>query len=119
MARTPAMWFSAVVFLCVSIRGQTSRPREHFEHVTVLYDWVTNDRGQRLRTFVTRPNDVSGKVPGIFFVGWLSCDTMESPHPPFDDGFGILLTQLIDQSGFATLRMDKPGVGKRRRLCQS
>jgi pimeloyl-ACP methyl ester carboxylesterase len=112
MASTQMTRLGAVVFLCVSVVAQNSRPREHFEHATVLYDWVSNDRGQRLRTFVTRPNNVSGEVPAIFFVGWLSCDTMESPDPKPDDGFGILLTQLIDQSGFATVRMDKPGVGE-------
>ncbi len=102
---------SVVVFLCGSLLAQTSKLREHFDHATVLYGWVTNDRGQKLRTFVTRPNNAS-KVPAIFFVGWLSCDTMESPNPKSSDGFGILLTRLIDHSGFATVRMDKPGVGE-------
>jgi pimeloyl-ACP methyl ester carboxylesterase len=83
----------------------------------VQYDWVTNERGEKLRTFVTRPNNVSGKVPAIFFVGWLSCDTMESPHPAPDDGFGILLRRLIDESGYATVRMDKPGIGESEGNC--
>jgi pimeloyl-ACP methyl ester carboxylesterase len=87
-------------------------PREHFDHATVLYDWVRNSKGQKLRTFITRPNSATGKVPVIFFVGWLSCDTMESPKPAPDDGFGIFLRSLIDQSGYATVRMDKPGVGE-------
>lgn len=108
---------AAVVFLSPPVLAQTSRPREHFGHATVLYDWVTNANGQRLRTFVTRPNNVSGKVPTIFFVGWLSCDTMESPDPKPDDGFGILLRRLIDESGFATVRMDKPGVGESEGHC--
>jgi pimeloyl-ACP methyl ester carboxylesterase len=50
-------------------------------------------------------------VPAIFFVGWLSCDTMDGPDPKPDDGCGILLRGLIDLSGFATVRTDKPGVG--------
>ena len=86
--------------------------REHFPHADVLYDWVINDRGENVRTFISRPKNVCGKVPAIVFVGWLSCDTMESPDPKPDDGFGILLGRLIDQSGFATVRMDKPGVGE-------
>jgi len=86
-------------------------PRERFEHADVIYDWASNSRGDKLRTFITRPKTASTKVPVIFFVGWLSCDTIESPHPAADDGFGILLRRLIDESGYATLRMDKPGVG--------
>lgn len=98
--------------------AQESRPREHFQTADVLYDWVTNIQGQKLRTFVTRPKNASGKVPVIFFVGWLSCDTMEYPHAPTQDGFGVLLRSLIDQSGFATFRMDKPGVGESSGACE-
>ncbi len=97
--------------------GQSAPPREHFDHATVLYDWVTNSRGQKLRTFVTRPNNTTAKVPVIFFVGWLSCDTMESSNPAPDDGFGIFLRRLIDESGYATVRMDKPGVGESEGTC--
>ena len=82
MPNTQAIWLGAGVFLWASVVAQNSRPREHFEHATVLYDWVTNDRGQRLRTFVTRPDKVGGKVPAIFFVGWLSCDTKVAGSNP-------------------------------------
>jgi pimeloyl-ACP methyl ester carboxylesterase len=118
------VWVRASVAVCISLAiftvaavadGQPSR--EHFEHATVLYDWVNNSRGQQLRTFITRPNKSTGKVPVIFFVGWLSCDTMESPDPTPNDGFGILLRRLIDQSRYATVRMDKPGVGESQSNC--
>jgi pimeloyl-ACP methyl ester carboxylesterase len=85
--------------------------REHFQNAEVLYDWVSNSRGDKLRTFVTRPKNVQGKVPVIFFVGWLSCDSVEYAQGE-TDGFGALLLRLIDQSGYATVRMDKPGVGE-------
>jgi pimeloyl-ACP methyl ester carboxylesterase len=91
--------------------------REHFDHATLIYDSVTNHRGEKLRTFVTRPTDARGKVPAIFFVGWLSCDSMEYPDANTRDGFGILLRRLIDQSGFATVRMDKSGVGESQGDC--
>jgi pimeloyl-ACP methyl ester carboxylesterase len=113
----PALSLSAFVLLSLSVAAQTAQTREHFERATVQYDWVTNGRSEKLRTFVTRPNNVSGKVPAIFFVGWLSCDTMESPNPAPDDGFGILLRRLIDESGYATVRMDKPGVGDSQGNC--
>jgi pimeloyl-ACP methyl ester carboxylesterase len=107
--------FASLMFPFSALRAD--QPREHFDHATVLYDFVTNSRGQKLRTFVTHPNNINGKVPAIFFVGWLSCDSMESPDPNTVDGFGILLRRLIDQSGYATVRMDKPGVGESQGDC--
>ena len=94
--------------LCLA---QQPPQREHLANAEVLYDWVSNSRGDKLRTFVTRPKNVSGKVPAIFFVGWLSCDTIESPSGE-TDGFSALILRLIDLSGYATVRMDKPGVGE-------
>jgi pimeloyl-ACP methyl ester carboxylesterase len=91
--------------------------REQFQNVEVTYDWVTNHSGQKLRTFVTRPTTVAGRVPVIFFVGWLSCDTMEYPDANTRDGFGIFMRRLIDESGYATVRMDKPGVGESQGDC--
>jgi pimeloyl-ACP methyl ester carboxylesterase len=89
----------------------SARPRERFEHADVQYDWVSNSRGDRLRTFVTRPKGKTAAVPAIFFVGWLSCDSVASPGGE-TDGFAALMHRLIDQSGFATVRTDKPGVGE-------
>jgi pimeloyl-ACP methyl ester carboxylesterase len=86
------------------------RKREQFRNADITYDWVTNPRGQKIRTFVTRPRSTAGKVPAIFFVGWLSCDSVEYPDGE-TDGFGAIFWRLIEQSGFATVRMDKPGVG--------
>ena len=107
----------ALLVTLATASQQAPAKREHFPNADVLYDWVTNGRGEKMRTYVTRPKNFSAKVPAIFFVGWLSCDTMESPDPKPDDGFGILLGRLIDQSGFATMRMDKPGVGESQGNC--
>jgi pimeloyl-ACP methyl ester carboxylesterase len=92
-------------------------PREQFRNVDVLYYWVSNHAGQKLRTFISRPKTSSGKVPVIFFVGWLSCDSMEYPNANTRDGFGIFMRRLIDESGYATVRMDKPGVGESQGEC--
>ena len=110
----------ALLLLAISavtpfVPGQTARPepkREHFQNAQVLYGWAQDSHGERLRTFITRPNNAAGKVPAIFFVGWLSCDTVEYPEADTKDGFGILLRRLIEQSGYATVRVDKPGVGE-------
>jgi pimeloyl-ACP methyl ester carboxylesterase len=102
---------ACLILLALSCTGETAR-REHFQNAEVQYHWVRNGVGQKLRTFISRPKNASGKVPLIFFVGWLSCDSMEYPDADTRDGFGILLRRLIDESGYATLRMDKPGVGE-------
>ena len=91
--------------------GTTNPPRETFKNSEAQYDWITNKQGQRIRTIVTRPKNASGKVPVIFFVGWLSCDSVEYSKGE-TDGFGAIFWRLIEQSGFATMRMDKPGVGE-------
>jgi pimeloyl-ACP methyl ester carboxylesterase len=109
--------FYAVLLLGSLAIAQAQPKREHFDHVDVIYDWVNNSSGQKLRTFITKPKNGSGKVPVIFFVGWLSCDSMEYPDAATDDGFGILMRRLIDESGYATVRMDKPGVGESQGVC--
>ena len=111
----PTLLLMAVAAVTPSLPGQTARPehkREHFQNAAILYGWAQDNRGERLRTFITRPNDATGKVPAIFFVSWLSCDSVEYPDIDPKDGFGILLHRLIEQSGYATMRMNKPGVGE-------
>ena len=117
MLSTPAALLCVMSLLSPSLLAQPAPPREHFDHATVLYDWVVNHRGEKLRTFISRPAKSPGKVPAIFFVGWLSCDSMEYPDASTRDGFGLLLRRLIDQSGYATVRMDKPGVGESQGNC--
>jgi len=121
------LWNTAVALLLLTVAAfapcvsaQTARPepkREHFQNAEVLYGWAEDNHGERLRTFITRPNIATGRVPAIFFVGWLSCDSMEYPDADTKDGFGILLRRLISQSGYATVRMDKPGVGESQGDC--
>src|SRR6266568_6027551 len=94
--------------------GQTKR--ENFRNADVTYDWVTDNQGNRLRTFVTRPKAAQRKVPVIFFVGWLSCDSVEYANGE-SDGFGAIFWRLIEQSGYATIRLDKPGVGESQGNC--
>jgi len=111
----------AAISCAATMFAQTSSPnsshkREQFRNAEITYDWVTNSQGQKIRTFVTKPKSASGKVPAIFFVGWLSCDSVEYPDGE-TDGFGAIFWRLIEQSGFATMRMDKPGVGESEGTC--
>ncbi len=97
-------------------RGDTVRMtlppmlREQLSNTTITYDAVTSGAGDRLRTIITRPTHAAGKVPVVFFVGWLSCDSVEYPFGE-TDGFGSFLLRTAQRSGYATVRTDKPGVG--------
>jgi pimeloyl-ACP methyl ester carboxylesterase len=86
--------------------------REHVSGAEVLLDTVQTKEGYPLRAFITRPQGATGKLPVIFMVGWLSCDTVEAPKEGPDDGFKQLLFDLASRSGYATYRVDKPGVGE-------
>jgi len=60
---------------------------------------------QGLHVFVTRPSGVTGRVPVLFEVAWLSCDSVEQPKGP-EDGFTQLIWDLAAR--YATFRVDKP-----------
>lgn len=110
-------YFLIAVFLSLTaVPASSQNKRENFRNTEVTYHWVTDSRGDRLRTFVTRPAAAKGKVPVIFFVGWLSCDSVEYVNGE-TDGFGAIFWRLIEQSGYATVRMDKPGVGESQGNC--
>ena len=100
----------------LSLSQSPPPPREHFTNAQVIYDWAADNRGERLRTFVTRPNSAQGRLPVLFLVGWLSCDSVEYPKGE-TDGFGAIIWRLVEHSGYATLRMDKPGVGESQGTC--
>jgi pimeloyl-ACP methyl ester carboxylesterase len=106
---TLALWF------CAAGAAQTLHlqpGREHIEGADVFMDSVPGGHGYSLRTFITRPKGATGKLPVIFMVGWLSCDSVEAPAGSDGDGFMRLFFDLASRSGYATYRVDKPGVGE-------
>src|SRR5258708_8787192 len=71
------------------LQRKAKTPRETYPNVDVIYDSVTTPSGERLRTIITKPREVRGKLPVIFVAGWLSCDTVEAP-PDKDPGPGAI-----------------------------
>jgi hypothetical protein len=53
----------AVVLLVTlsAVAQQAPVKRERFQNSEVLYDWVSNERGEKLRTFVSVPRAPPGK----------------------------------------------------------
>src|SRR5689334_5249643 len=91
-------------------RGEP-KTREAYPGVVVDYDAVLDAKGQRLRMIVTHPSGgTASRFPTIFVVGWLSCDTVEAP-PGTMDATQLVFQAIIKLPGFATVRLDKPGVG--------
>ena len=107
---------SIFLLACCCLPSVTAQNREQFKNADVIYGWVSDNRGEQLRTLVTHPKATTGKVPAIFFVGWLSCDSVEYPMGE-TDGFGAIFWRLIEQSGYAAVRLDKPGVGESKGDC--
>jgi pimeloyl-ACP methyl ester carboxylesterase len=83
---------------------------EVYPGVIVRYESIRDEQGQRLRLIVTRPETAAARMPTVFVIGWLSCDTVEAP-PGSADGSKRMLQALARMPGFATVRLEKAGVG--------
>jgi len=106
----------AAVLSAEELPRKAKTPRETYQNVDVLYDFVTAPDGKRLRTIITRPRDAKGKLPVIFVAGWLSCDSVEAPAGTKDES-GLVFRGLAQLPGFALFRMDKQGVGDSEGVC--
>jgi pimeloyl-ACP methyl ester carboxylesterase len=84
--------------------------REAYPGVIVNYDAIHDAAGHRLRFIVTHPQHSETRVPVIFVVGWLSCDTVEAP-PGASGAPQRVFQSLAVLPGFATARLEKAGVG--------
>jgi len=86
------------------------RPLESLPGVDTEYGELRIGGDTRLRTIVTRPAGVQGRLPAVLFVQWLSCDSIEI-RPDATDGWTTMLRRLITESGVLWQRVDKSGVG--------
>ena len=86
---------------------------EHYPGIAVVYDSIRDNAGHRLRVIATHPEipkHAGRRFPIIFVVGWLSCDTVEAP-PGAQNGTQRMLQAIAQIPGFATVRLEKQGVG--------
>lgn len=84
-------------------------PFESYQTLDLEAITLTNNSGDLLRAFVTKPKNAKGKLPAILFVSWLSCGTVELPER--DDSWTKMLREVAEQSGALMMRVEKPGVG--------
>jgi pimeloyl-ACP methyl ester carboxylesterase len=86
------------------------RPLESFNGIVTEYRSIKSPYGYNVQVIVTRPEGTKGKIPGIFFVRWMSCDPIEKPVSR-KHGVARMLDDLILKSGYAVIRVEKPGFG--------
>jgi pimeloyl-ACP methyl ester carboxylesterase len=86
------------------------RPLESFKGVVTEYRSIRSPNGYNVQVIVTRPEGIKGKIPGIFFVRWMSCDAIEKPVSR-KHGVARMLEDFILKSGYAVMRVEKPGFG--------
>jgi pimeloyl-ACP methyl ester carboxylesterase len=109
-------------------RGDTSHqigltlppaPLEDIPGVLSRYGSLRTPDGLRLRTILTRPEGSTGRLPALYFVQWLSCDSIEYPLNPDDHGWQQMLQLLASRSGIAMMRTEKAGIGDSEGDCEA
>ncbi|MGH7724965.1 MAG: alpha/beta hydrolase [Candidatus Eiseniibacteriota bacterium] len=94
------------------------RPFEAHPGLETIPGALRTKDGTRLRTFVTRPAGTRQQLPGILFVQWLSCDSIELPESA-DDGWSRMLKRVARESGLVMMRTEKRGVGDSEGTCST
>lgn len=82
---------------------------EALAQVETRFGELATPGNYRLRTIVTRPEGTRRRLPAIYFVQWLSCDTVEIGRD--NDGWTQVLRALVSESGMVVMRLEKAGVG--------
>lgn len=101
---------SMVIAAPPELPRRASFARESYPTVEITYGTLPVEGGTRLRTLVTRPSGVQGRLPAVLFVQWLSCDSIEL-DPAARDGWSLMLRRMITDSGALVWRTEKSGVG--------
>ena len=85
-----------------------AKPLEQIEGLDSYYGVLDTPDGARLRTILTRPAGTTGPLATIFFVQWVSCDSVEFTDP----GAWIDVFKAVAQrSGMAMFRVERSANG--------
>lgn len=81
---------------------------------TVTYSSVLVPGGYRLRTIITEPLNsplasADGRAPAFFYVQGIYCATLDRPSSP--NSVDTRLVHAMAKAGYATIRVDKAGLG--------
>jgi uncharacterized protein len=90
-------------------RALRSFPRETLPGVTFEYGSVTLRDGSRLRTVLSIPNQRQAPVPAVMLIQGGGCGSIDVPMAADVGQPGLIRT--IAAQGYATMRVEKSGVG--------
>lgn len=86
------------------------RPLEEIPGLDSEYDVLVASDGSRLRTIMARPSGPGYRRQGLYFVQWLSCDSIELPAAA-QGGWPAMMRRVFSESGSVSFRLEKAGVG--------
>lgn len=84
------------------------KPADEGPNHTTIYDHVVSN-GTRIRTFVTKPKNLEGRRPVLFWIQGINASTVEAPL-----GANNYITNVLrpfSDEGWVTVRVEKEGVG--------
>ena len=92
-------------------------PSESHPGIATELSSIAGPNNLRIRTLLTIPAGAAPH-PTVFIVGWLSCDSVEIPAE-YADATALLMQDVIEHSGSAVYRIDKPGSGDSQGVCSA
>jgi pimeloyl-ACP methyl ester carboxylesterase len=84
------------------------RPFEKFRGLDTYYGVIETPDGARLRTILTRPEGSSGRLPAIFFVQWVGCESVDFTG---DGAWLQVFRGVAERSGMAFARTERASSG--------
>lgn len=97
------------------LKRRNAASAEPLAGVETIFGELRAPDGHRLRTLLTRPEGARRRLPAIYFVQWLSCDTVEIGQTT--DGWAQMMRILVQDSGMVVMRLDKAGAGDSEGVC--
>lgn len=84
---------------------------EDYPGRTTVYGVLETPEGRHLRTIGVYPDDIPAPLPAVYFVQWLSCDSVDGPVATDDDGWEAMLSAIASRLNAVFVRTEKAGVG--------
>jgi uncharacterized protein len=83
-------------------------PRERYDDIEVVYDHIAVN-GARLRTILSHPRGVTGRLPTVVVAGGVGCYSVDIPVG--EPGAYARILNELTRLNYATMRVEKSGMG--------
>lgn len=115
--RTALLFVTALVTGSVSNSFPPQAAEDAVRNVESKQLDVTTPAGLTQKLLVTRPNGATARLPAILILPWMDCASLAIPAAK-QHGFQIVMRHIVERSGFAVGRVQKPGVGGSAGVCR-